>query len=68
MQDFILNGQASGAVASRLMASNYDPMAMRPWIGKDNREYVTANLGGEMRAIPTGNFATDPALMKLMGE
>lgn len=43
--DFIFNGQASGSVASRLLAHNMDPGAMRPFIGRDGRSYVTVNTG-----------------------
>lgn len=39
--DFILNGQANGDVASVLMANQFDPGALRPWIGRDGRTYVT---------------------------
>jgi len=39
--DLILNGQAHGDVASVLMKNNFDPGALRPWIGRDNRTYLT---------------------------
>ena len=31
--DYILNGQASGSVASALMSAGMDANALRPWIG-----------------------------------
>ena len=40
MSDFIYNGQASGSVASTLMASNFDPHALRPYVGNDGRSYI----------------------------
>lgn len=39
--DFVLNGQGFGSVASRLLATNGDVTVMRPYIGADNRHYVT---------------------------
>lgn len=39
--DYILNGQANGHVASVLMANNFDPHGLRPFIGADGRSYVT---------------------------
>lgn len=43
--EFILNGQGHGNVANVLMANNFDPMALRPYIGSDGRNYITANTG-----------------------
>ena len=43
MEDFILNGQATGDVASALLASGFDPCALRPYIGNDGRTYITRN-------------------------
>ena len=31
--DFVLNGQGHGDVANKLMAANFDPNALRPYIG-----------------------------------
>jgi len=42
-KDFILNGQASGDVAERLMAADFDPNVCRPYIGDDGRTYITRN-------------------------
>jgi uncharacterized linocin/CFP29 family protein len=41
--DFIYNGLAEGGVASKLMAADFDANALRPYIGKDNRSYITRN-------------------------
>jgi len=51
MLNFILNGQASGDVASVLMANNMNPSCLRPYIGLDGQTYMdvlTAN--GEWKA------------------
>lgn len=53
--DLIHNGQASGNVAQRLLASNFDPRVLRPYLGKDDRPYITRNMGGKEIAIPTNN-------------
>jgi uncharacterized linocin/CFP29 family protein len=52
MSDYILNGQSYGSVAAALMAHNFDPSALRPWIGTDGRHYLTANQEGKPVAIP----------------
>lgn len=43
--DIILNGNATGNVANVLMANNFDPMALRPWIGDDGKAYIAQNAG-----------------------
>ena len=48
--DFILNGSAHGDVASRLMASNFDVNALRPYTAEDGRSYYTVNQGGNPTA------------------
>lgn len=54
--DFILNGQANGTVAAKLMASNFNVHALRPWIGQDGRSYMTTlNAEGKMEAVPLAN-------------
>jgi uncharacterized linocin/CFP29 family protein len=45
MKDLIMNGAASGSVANVLMAHNFDPRALRPWIGNDGRSYIAQNSG-----------------------
>ena len=41
--NFVLNGQASGDVASVLMANNFDAGALRPYVAEDGRSYITVN-------------------------
>lgn len=53
--DFILNGQASGDVATKLMANNFNVHCLRPYIGEDGRQYITVNQGGVLKAVPTIN-------------
>lgn len=43
--NFIMNGQASGDVASTLMANDMEVGALRPYIGDDGRSYMTRNSG-----------------------
>lgn len=54
--DFILNGQAQGAVATTLMNNNFDVAALRPWVGADGRSYI-ARLArnGKLEAVPLMN-------------
>jgi len=48
--DFILNGQATGNVAGRLMQSGFNPTVLRPWIGKDGNTYIAVNKDGVLQA------------------
>jgi len=43
--NYIMNGQGHGDVANVLMAHNFDPRCLRPFIGSDNRAYMTVNSG-----------------------
>lgn len=45
--DFIFNGQAQGSVAATLMASNFDPSVLRPFIGEDGRSYISQFVGNK---------------------
>lgn len=54
-QDIILNGRATGDVASVLLANNFDVRALRPFLGPDNVSYITMNHGDSEIAVPTGN-------------
>lgn len=62
--DFILNGQASGSVASALLQNEFDVASLRPYLGKDGRTYITRNTGGKKRAVPTAN-AGQASLLRL---
>lgn len=52
--DVIFNGQATGDVASVLLANNFDVDALRPYIGADGRSYITKNGVAQ----PVANAAT----------
>lgn len=56
--DLILNGRASGDVASQLLSANMDVGVLRPWIGKDGRSYAAVRNNGKLVAQPTNNNAT----------
>lgn len=53
--DFILNGQASGSVASILMEHDMDPGLLRPWKGKNGLTYVTINEEGVAKNVQVAN-------------
>lgn len=53
MNDFILDGQANGDIASTLMANNFDPGALRPYIGADGKRYITVNTANGPRRLVT---------------
>lgn len=54
--DYILNGQASGSVASVLMANQMNVSALRPWIGNDGRHYIaTPQPDGSLKSVPLTN-------------
>jgi len=55
--DYILNGCASGDVADRLMACNWDVNCLRPFVGNNGKIYITINDNGKLRAIPVTNTA-----------
>ena len=48
-----MNGQAQGNVATTMLQNGFDVNALRPWIGKDGRSYISQNKGGKMIAVPT---------------
>lgn len=56
--DFIINGQANGDVASKLLANNMDVNALRPYIGDDGRSYQTVVENGVAKAVLTNATAT----------
>jgi uncharacterized linocin/CFP29 family protein len=58
--NFILNGQGHGNVANTLMAHDFDPHALRPFIGNDGRSYITVNSGKMKDGKPVyGTIATN---------
>lgn len=50
--DFVLNDQATGSVASQLLASNFDPNVLRPFIGSDGRSYINRQTGVDSNGEP----------------
>jgi len=55
MEDYIVNNEAHGSVAERLLACNFDVNCLRPYIGADGRHYITRNVGGVPKAVPVQN-------------
>lgn len=57
--EYICNGQAfGGSVANRLLATNLDPGALRPWVGRDNRTYIQLNAGVDVNGKPKSQVLT----------
>lgn len=56
--DFILNGQATGNVAQKLVSAGMDTNALRPYIGNDGRHYLTFMVNGKPVAKPIVGNAT----------
>lgn len=56
--DMILNGQASGDVASKLMENNFDAGALRPYFDTDGQSYITVNQNGKPTRVPINNAQT----------
>jgi len=55
MNDFLLNGVANGSVAEKLMASNFDTAALRPYLGDDGRTYIDRIVNNEAQSVPVQN-------------
>jgi len=53
--DFIMNGQGHGSVAATLMEAGMDANVLRPYIGDDNRHYITVNGDNGPEAVPLTN-------------
>jgi len=56
--DFILNGQGQGNVASTLMAANFDPCALRPYIDSKGQSCITINKDGKPVSLVVNTTAT----------
>jgi len=54
--DFILNGRASGDVATKLLQCNFDVRSLRSYVGRDGRSYITTNQNGKIKAVPVQNI------------
>jgi uncharacterized linocin/CFP29 family protein len=52
MIDYVFNGKAYGSVAAQMMQCDFDAGALRPFIGKDRRSYVSLQDGQEAEGNP----------------
>jgi uncharacterized linocin/CFP29 family protein len=50
--DYILNGQATGDVATRLLANGGNINILKPWVGRDGRPYVAVFNGVDDKGQP----------------
>ena len=50
--EFITKGASFGDVGSRLMAHNFDPGAIRPYIAPNGHQYFTVNSGNGPQQMP----------------
>jgi hypothetical protein len=57
--DFILNGVGHGSVASRLLATGFNPAVLRPWLGADGRSYITVNQPQRDGTVKAVNVVTN---------
>ena len=55
MPDFIINGNAEGTFAQKLLANGFDHRAFRPFIGDDGHGYVSTTLNGNLTKVPAKN-------------
>lgn len=55
MENFILNGNPTGDIASALVECGFDTNVLRPYKGTDGRTYITRNVGGKAKAVPVAN-------------
>jgi uncharacterized linocin/CFP29 family protein len=54
--DYILNGQGFGSVASILIATKFNPAALRPFIGEDGRSYIAVpKMGTDGKPVLNAN-------------
>jgi uncharacterized linocin/CFP29 family protein len=51
--DYIINGQAFGNVATRLLRAGGDPKVLRPFIGEDGRSYIDTVVNGKPSTVVT---------------
>lgn len=56
--DFIYQNQVGGSVANALLKHNFDPGALRPYVGNDGRARITVNRSGKPTAMVTNADAT----------
>lgn len=59
MEDFILNGAATGNISSQLLATNGDMNVLRPFVGDDGKSYISVKQpDGSAKALVTNAGAT----------
>ena len=66
--DYIINGQGHGDVASRMLAADMDVAALRPYVGRDGRSYITRNQrqsDGSLKAVPVPLTNANASLLRL---
>lgn len=51
--DYILNGKAVGEVGEQMAACRFEPSLLRPWRGKDGRNYVSVQNGTDDKGNPS---------------
>ncbi len=53
--DYIINGNAEGPIACKLLESGFDYRVLRPYIAKDGKGYTVTTMNGKDTALPTRN-------------
>jgi len=53
--DYIINGQAEGPIASKLLATGFDFRVLRPFVAEDGKGYSVRTLNGKPTAVPVSN-------------
>jgi len=59
--EFIKNNQASGSVADKILANRGDLSTLRPWVGRDGRNYVAVRTGNNDDGSPKYDAITTNA-------
>jgi uncharacterized linocin/CFP29 family protein len=55
MIDYVFNGKSYGNVAAQMMQCDFDAGALRPFIGRDRRSYITLQAGKDEKGEPKYN-------------
>lgn len=56
--DLVQNISGFGDAADKLIANEFDPGVLRPWLGRDGRSYITRTINGKPRNFVTNAPAT----------
>lgn len=56
--EYISNGHVSGGLAAAMLATGFDPGALRPFVGKDRKPKITVNSGGKPQTLTVNAPAT----------